>query len=256
MPCSDTSQRVESIESSMEPLSTDSFFSGGVRMRQHRRGYRFSIDAVILAGCLHPRPGDTVVDLGTGCGIIPIVLAFRRPGVRVWGVEVQEPLAALAAENVRANGMQPRVSILAADLRDIGAEAFGGPVDWIVSNPPYRRERSGRINPNAQRAVARHEIAMTLSDLVAAARRMLKTGGRLVVIYAAERIADLLFQMRSERIEPKWLRSIHSDRKSNARLILVEGVKNGGPGAALAPPLIIYDENGNYSKEICQLISP
>lgn len=249
-------RRAESIKSSMEPLTTDSFFNGGVRLRQHRRGYRFSIDALILAGCLNPRPGDTLVDLGTGCGIIPIVLAFRRPGVRVWGVEVQAPLAALAVENVSANGMQAQVGILAADLRDIGAEAFGGPVDWIVSNPPYRRERSGRVNPDDQRALARHEIAMTLADLVAAARRMLKTGGRLVVIYAAERIAELLVQMRSERIEPKWLRGIHSDRKSNARLVLVEGVKNGGPGVALAPPLTVYDENGNYTQEICQLLSP
>lgn len=240
----------------MEPVTLDTFFSGGLRLKQHRRGYRFSIDAVILAGYLHPHSGDKVVDLGTGSGIIPILLAFRRPGVRIWGVEVQESLAALAAENVRSNRMEPRVSILNADLRDIGADAFGGPVDWIVSNPPYRRGRSGRVNPDAQRALARHEIAMTLSDLVAAARRLLKTGGRLVVIYTAERIADLLFCMRSEHIEPKCLRSIHSGRQSNARLILVEGIKNGGPGVVLPPPLIIYDENGDYSQEIQSLMLP
>lgn len=246
----------ESSESEREPLTTDAFYGGGLRFKQHRRGYRFSIDAAILAGCLHPRPGETVVDLGTGCGIIPILLAFRRPGVRVWGVEVQDSLAALAVENVRSNGMENRVTILGADLRGIGADAFGGPVDWVVSNPPYRRSRSGRVNPNTQRALARHEIAMTLADLVETARRLLKTGGRLSVIYPAERAAELVFHMRSEHIEPKCLRSIHSDRQSNARLILAQGAKHGRPGAVLPPPLIIYDEDGNYSEETRALISP
>jgi tRNA1Val (adenine37-N6)-methyltransferase len=214
------------------------------------------MDAVILSGCLHPRPDETIVDLGTGCGIIPILLAFRRPDVRIWGVEVQETLAALAAENVCANGMESRVTVMGVDLRDISAGTFGGPVDWVVSNPPYRRSRSGRVNPNTERALARHEIAMTLPDLVGAARRVLKTGGRFVAIYAAERTAELLSQMRLEHIEPKYLRSIHSDRRSNARLILVEGVKDGGPDVVLPPPLILYDENGDYSKEVRSLISP
>ncbi len=254
--CSGASMPAELIEPGLEQLTTDTFFSGGIRLRQQRRGYRFSIDAVILSGCLHPRPGETIVDLGTGCGVIPILLAFRRPDVRVWGVEVQETLAALAAENVRTNGMQSRVTVLGADLRDLGADTFGGPVDWIVSNPPYRRSQSGRVNPNVERALARHEIAMTLPDLIGAARRLLKTGGRFVAIYAAERVAELLSQMRLEHIEPKCLRSIHSDRGSNACLILVEGIKNGGPGVVLPPPLIIYDESGGYSKEVRSLISP
>jgi tRNA1Val (adenine37-N6)-methyltransferase len=240
----------------MELLTRDTFFNGGIRLKQHRLGYRFSIDAVILAGGLHPRPGDTVVDLGTGCGVIPLILAFRHPGVRVWGVELQEPLATLAAENVCANEMSPQVTILRADLRDIGPDAFGGLVDWVVSNPPYRRGRSGRVNLEPQRALARHEIAMTLSDLVGAARRLLKSGGRLVTVYAAERITDLLLQMRLELIEPKCLRSIHSSWQSKARLILVEGVKNGRPGVTVAPPMVIYNENGSYAEELQALFSP
>jgi tRNA1Val (adenine37-N6)-methyltransferase len=239
----------------MQPLTRDTFFNGGIRLNQHRLGYRFSIDAVILAGGLRPRTGDTVVDLGTGCGIIPLILAFRYPGVRVWGVELQEPLATLAAENVRANEMHLQVTVLHADLRDIGPDAFAGPVDWVVSNPPYRRGRSGRVNPEPQRALARHEIAMTLPDLVGAARRLLRGGGRFVTIYTAERITDLLFQMRSALIEPKCLRSIHSGRQSKARLILVEGVKNGGPGVTVEPPLVIYNENGSYSEELQALLS-
>jgi tRNA1Val (adenine37-N6)-methyltransferase len=240
----------------MEPFTQDAILNGALWLKQLRRGYRFSIDAVILAGGLRPRPGDRVVDLGTGCGVIPLILAYRRFGVRVWGVELQEPLAALAAENVWANQMSPPVTILHSDLRDIGPDAFGGPVDWVVSNPPYRRRRSGRVNPEPQRALARHELTMTLPDLVGAARRLLRTGGRLVTIYAADRIAELLFQMRTQRIEPKYLRSIHSDRKSKARFILVQGVKNGGTGVVVAPPLVIYHEDGSYSEELQTLFSP
>jgi tRNA1Val (adenine37-N6)-methyltransferase len=237
-------------------MTADTFCGGGIKLRQPRSGYRFSIDAVILSGCLHPRPGDSIVDLGTGCGIIPILLSHRRPDVRVWGVEVQESLASLAAENVRVNGMESRVTVLGADLRNIGVDAFGGPVDWVVSNPPYRRRRSGRVNPNTERALARHEIAMTLPDLIAAARRVLKTGGRFAVIYAAERVAELVSQMRLEHIEPKSLRSIHSCHGSNACLVMVEGVKNGGPGVTLPPPMVIYDEDGGYSQEVRCLVSP
>ncbi|MCU0605655.1 MAG: methyltransferase [Desulfobacterales bacterium] len=239
-----------------EPPTTDTFFGGRVALRQHRRGYRFSIDAVILAGSLHPQPGDSLVDLGTGCGIVPILLCFRQPRVRIWGVEVQASLAGLAVENVRANAMDGQVRILNADLRDVGSDDVGGPVDWVVSNPPYRRGRSGRVNPDAQRAIARHEIAMTLPDLIAAARRLLKTGGRFAAVYAAERIADLLFHMRSAHIEPKRLRSVHSNRQSDARLILVEGVKGGRPGAIVAPPLILYDDDGSCSEAIRALTAP
>lgn len=247
--------RLASVATLGEPLTTDSFFDGAVCLRQQRRGYRFSIDAIILAGCLRPRRGDTVVDLGTGCGVIPILLAFRRPGVRVWGIEVQETLAGLAVENVRANGMERQITILGEDLRGLGADSFGGPVDWVVSNPPYWRSRSGRVNPDPQRALARHEITMTLPDLMAAVRRLLKTGGRFAAIYAADRITDLLYQMRSHHIEPKRLRSIHSDRQARARWVLVEGVRNGGPGVVLAPPLMVFDENGNYSQEVRGLMS-
>jgi len=247
--------QAESNLPDQDPLTNDIFLGGGIRLRQPRHGYRFSIDAVILAGSLHPRPGDSMVDLGTGCGIVPILLSHRWPSVRIWGVEVQAELAAVAVENVRTNAMEPQVTILNADLRDVSAGLLGGPVDWVVANPPYRRGRSGRVNPNCQRALARHEIAMTLPDLVAAARRLLKTGGRFVAIYGAERTADLLFHMRSGHIEPKRLQAIQPDPQSNARLILVEGIKDGKPGAALVPPLIIREGSGRYSTEIDKMFS-
>jgi tRNA1Val (adenine37-N6)-methyltransferase len=235
-------------------LTHDAFFQGRLHVKQQRRGYRFSIDAVLLAGAVAPRERDRVVDLGTGCGIIPLILALRHPDLRIWGVELQEDLAALAAENARDHGWGERITIVQADMRQLGAERFGGPVDRVVANPPYRRARSGRVNPEAQCAVARHEIAITLPELIATARRVLRTGGRFHVIYSAERAAELMAAMRAAGIEPKRLRSIHSSAGEDARLVTVEGVKAGRTGLVVSPPLRMYDEGGDYSAEVRALL--
>jgi tRNA1Val (adenine37-N6)-methyltransferase len=231
-------------------LTHDAFFHGRMRVKQPRRGYRFSIDAVLLAGEVAPRARDRVVDLGTGCGIIPMLLAFGHPDLRLWGVELQADLAALAAENIRDNGWADRVTILQTDMRRLGPERFSGSVDRVVANPPYRRDRSGRVNPDAQCAVARHEIAITLPELLVTAKRILKTGGRFHVIYSAERAAELLARMCAEGIEPKRLRSIHSAAGEDARRVTVEGIKAGRPGLTVSPPLVVYDEGGSYSTEV------
>jgi tRNA1Val (adenine37-N6)-methyltransferase len=234
----------------MDDVTQDSFFNGRIRLKQHRAGYRYSIDAVILASAVQLKPGETLVDLGTGCGIIPLILAFRHPGIRIWGVELQPQLAAVAEANIRENEMASQVTILHADMRDIGPQMAGTPVDTVVSNPPYRRRRSGRVNPDEQRALARHELAITLPDIVRVSRRLLKTGGRLIMIYTASRIADLLWHMRAEHIEPKRLRTIHSHAGRDASLVLIEGAKDAGPGMAVSPPLIVYAGPGSYSEEV------
>lgn len=240
----------------MDTLTTDTFLNGRIRVRQSRRGYRFSIDAVIVAGLVEPRPGDKVIDLGTGCGIIPLILACRHPNIKIYGVEVQEELAEIAALNVKENRMADRVAVICGDMKSLGHGMTSGPADIVVSNPPYRRPGSGRINPDGQRAVARHEIKVTLSDVVETAGRMLKLSGRFVTVYPAERMTDLLTRMRTAGIEPKFLRMIHSGRDTEAKLILVEGKKGGGPGVKAGPPLIIYRNNGSYSDEVEKMFLP
>jgi len=230
-------------------LTRDTFFNGRLQVKQHRMGYRYSIDAVILADRVRPKPGDQVLELGTGCGIISLVAAFRFPEAFFFGVEIQPELAAIAAENVRDNRLTRQINIVEADLKTVTLNQFPEPLDLVVCNPPYRRAAAGRINPNSQRAVARHEIETRLSDVAAAANRLLKTGGRFVVIYSAERLTDLLVALRSTHIEPKWLRCIHSRRQSEAKLTLLEGIKRGNPGLKIAPPLVIYNADGAYTAE-------
>jgi tRNA1Val (adenine37-N6)-methyltransferase len=228
-------------------VTADTFFNGRLKVHQARDGYRFSIDAVLLADAVHPKAGQSIIDLGTGCGIIPLILAFRYPGVVIHGVEMQTELAELADLNVTANGLQDRIQVIHKDVRRLNHDDTQGLGDWIIANPPYRRPLSGRINPNSQKALARHEIALDLAQLIQTAKRMLKTRGRLATIYPAERITDLLTGMRSAAIEPKWLRGIYSHEGEAAKLVLVQGVKAGRPGLTLAPPLVIYQDDGAYT---------
>jgi len=234
----------------------DTFFNGKVEVSQSSEGYRFSIDAILLAAAVHPKPGEVVMDMGTGCGVIPILLAYRNRHVHFLGIELQEALAKLAAQNVAANHMQDRIGIHHQDLRYLKSETVDGPVDWIVSNPPYRSANSGRLNPNSERAVARHEIHMQLADLMAACRRFLKTGGRFAVIYPAERMVDLLGEMRSAGIEPKWMQSIHARHGESAKLVLVKGMMRGRPGLRMAQPLMIYGADGQYTSAVKEMMTP
>ncbi|RLB98205.1 MAG: SAM-dependent methyltransferase, partial [Deltaproteobacteria bacterium] len=164
----------------MDNTTTDTFFNGQVTVKQSRTGYRYSIDAVILAGHVRPRPADRIVDLGTGCGIIPLIIGFRYPGVKLYGVEIQQDLADIARANVKANHLEKRVEILPADMRTLKPSIVSGPVDQVVSNPPYHRISTGRINPDSQRAIARHELKVTLEDVLKAAEAMLRTAGKFV----------------------------------------------------------------------------
>ena len=239
----------------MEPLTHDHFFNGNIVLNQPASGYRFSIDAVILAHLAGPLSGETVLDLGTGCGVIPIMLAYRHPDIRVTGVEIQPALAAAARQNVSANHLSRRVRILEADMRRLTLAEVDGPVDLVVSNPPYRRLNSGRINIHSQKAVARHEIKVDLEGLLATARRMLDLSGRLFVIYPCVRTVDLLKSMRAAGLEPKRLTLIHSNAASPARLVAVSGSKGGRPGLEVAPPLYLYREDGTYTRAVDAMFS-
>ena len=237
----------------MNALADDTFLNRRIQVRQSRSGYRFSIDAVILACHIAPYAEGTVLDLGTGCGIIPLILAYQNSKVRIYGIEIQEGLADIAGINVKENCMEDRITILCRDMKTLRRDMIPNPTDLVVSNPPYRKIRSGRINPNQERAIARHEIRATLSDVVETARRMLSLSGKFVTVYPAERMTDMLTEMRSAGIEPKFLRMIHSGRNTQAKLILVEGVRGGRPGIKIAPPLVIRHEDGSYTDEVSEM---
>lgn len=239
--------------SAADSQTTDTFFGGKLLFKQEAAGYRFSIDAVLLAHQVRPRTGERLLDLGTGCGIIPLILAYRHPDITAVGIEIQNELADLAISNVKANQMQNRIAVYCLDMRNLKPSMIGGPVDVVVSNPPYRSPNSGRLNPDAQRAIARHELKVRLTDVLATARRVLRTAGRFFTIYAAQRIAELFSQMHSAGIEPKYVRAVHSRLEEDAKLILVAGTKGARAGTTIGPPLVIYAGEGGYSEEVQQM---
>ena len=230
-------------------LTTDSLFDARLKILQKKKGYRFSMDAAILAHHVHLKASDVAADLGTGCGVIPLILALETPSVTIYGIEIQKDLAELASRNVKVNGMEASITIVHGDMKDLKSRLEPGTFDVVFSNPPYRKILTGRVNPEAERAVARHEIEATLSDVVSAAKLLLKPSGRFVVIYPAARAVDLLVRMRTFKIEPKRLRLVRPRQGSEAILVVAEGVKQGNPGLSVDPPLTIYTPEGSYTEE-------
>jgi tRNA1Val (adenine37-N6)-methyltransferase len=224
--------------------SIDDFMSGDLRLIQSRTGYRFSIDAVLLSEFVTIKQDDVVLDLGAGCGIIPLMLLLRRPAGRAYGLEIQWGLAYQTARNALLNGFSERMSVIMGDIRNPPLSASWA--DVVVCNPPYRRKDSGRINPDQQRAIARHEILASLDDILDTAKRVLRPKGRLAMIYPVERLNDLMIRMRGMGMEPKRLRIIYPGMESEAKLAMVEAYLGGRPGLKILPPLL---DQGEYSIE-------
>jgi tRNA1Val (adenine37-N6)-methyltransferase len=222
----------------------------GLRIIQNPNKFCFGIDAVMLANFATVKKGDTVVDFGTGTGIIPIILAGKTKASKIIGIEIQEDMAEMAQRSVAMNGLDDRVKVLAGDLKCACSLVGEGKADLVVSNPPYMNDGGGLKNPDSSKAIARHEILCTLEDIVKSAGRVLRNGGRLAMVHRTGRMVDVLLAMREGGIEPKRLRMVHSaiDRESN--LFLVEGAKEGGKFLKVSKPLVIYRQDGSYSEEI------
>ena len=222
----------------------DCFMDGRLKLIQSKDGYRFSIDAILLAEFVTIRQGDVVVDLGTGCGVIPLILLLTKLVGYAFGLEIQEELAGQAARNVLLNGFDDKMRVVLGDIKNhpIAEES----ADVVICNPPYRQVKSGRINPDPRRAIARHEIMASIDDILRAARSVLRKKGRLALIYSSVRLADILVRMRRFNLEPKKIQIIYPDLNSGAKLVLVEAILGGRPGLKISPPIV---GQGNWQNQ-------
>ena len=229
-------------------LTCDALFNNKLVIYQQKRGYRFSVDAVLLAGLTRVRRDDHILDLGTGCGVIPLILAYRNLGKRIVGLEVQPELVELAKRNVEVNGFCQKIRIHEGDIRQLSSDFQPGSFDLVISNPPYRRLQSGRVNPDGQQAVARHELKASAADVFKTASALLDHGGRLAIIYPATRLAYLLVTAHEYHLTPKQLTVIYSDADSKARLVHLECRKGAGEELRISPPFFIYREDRRYTE--------
>jgi len=213
----------------------DSFLDGKLQIIQSRQGYRFSVDALLLAEFVSVRSDDVVVDLGTGCGIISLFLAVKSKVGCIVGIELQEELASQAHRNAVLNKLEKKITIIRGDLRHLPmGPAFA---HIVVCNPPYRRKKSGRINPDSSKAIARHELSTKVNDILFAGKALLKEGGKLALIYPANRLAEIFAKMRIQDIEPKRLQIVFPNSHSHAKLAMIEGRLHGKSGVKILPPL-------------------
>lgn len=227
---------------------------GGLKFFQPKQGYRFSVDAVLLVDFIVVKPEGRLVDLGTGSGIIPLLASVLTPAREIVGLDIQERLVQLARKNVVYNQLEDRIHIVHGDLRQVAQLFRAGEFDAVCSNPPYRKVGTGRINPDDEQAIARHEISCQLRDLLAACKYLVKPGGKAFLVYLPERLSELLGQMGAYKLEPKNIRCVHSSETTTASLVLVEAQRDASPGMNILPPLFLYNQENEYTDEAKRIL--
>ncbi len=226
----------------------DTLLEGKLRILQPEKGYRFSVDALLLADFVRPTNAERIVEIGTGCGVISLLLAFHHPHLRIRAVEIQPELAEIATRNIALNGMETRMDVLCKDIRQLSLRDIGQPADRVVTNPPFYKAGSGRINPHSQEAIARHEMTATIQDIVQAASRLLRKGGRLDLIYCPDRLTELVNVLSAAGIEPKTMQFVHGNAGATARMVLVSGVRGGKAGGLIVrPPSFVSEKMVDHS---------
>ena len=228
----------------------DDLQRGGLRVIQRADAFRFGTDAVLLADFAAPRRHDRVCDLGTGTGIIPLLLYARENTISADAVEIQPDMADMAARSMAMNGLNEKIRVLPGDLRSIRTLLPHARYDLVTCNPPYGKAGGTLLNPDASKRLARHEESCAIEDVACAAAWLLQNGGRLCCVFPAARMIELSDAMRKYRMAPKRIRMVHSRVEKAAHLCLMEGMLDARPGLIIEPPLVIYDENNAYTPEL------
>lgn len=222
----------------------------GLFILQKRGSFRFGMDAVLLSNFVSVKKHQTVLDLGTGTGIIPILLSAKTEAKKIIGIELQPEIAEMAKRSVQGNDLTDKVEILQGDIRNLSTTLCAASFDVITSNPPYTRVGSGQINPEETKAISRHEIYCTLEDVLINGAKMLKPQGDFFMVHRPDRLTDVLEGMRKVKLEPKILRMVVPRVGDAPSLFLVKAIKNGNPGGLkIMPDLFIYDHKGEYTEE-------
>lgn len=234
----------------------DDLIRQDLKIIQNPASFCFSMDAVLLAHFATVRKGDKVVDLGTGSGVIPLLLTVRQKELQIKGLELQEEAAERAERSIWLNELQEKIQIIQGDLKRVTELLQVGQFDLVTCNPPYISPGHGLLNELDSITIARHEIMCTLEDVIREGSRLLSFKGRMALVHKPHRLVDILCLMRAHNLEPKRLRLVHPRPGRKPNMVLVEGLLGGGVELEVLDPLFIYGEDGEYTPELMRIYYP
>ncbi|MBD5520846.1 MAG: tRNA1(Val) (adenine(37)-N6)-methyltransferase [Lachnospiraceae bacterium] len=228
----------------------DDLQRNGYQVIQNPEKFCFGMDAVLLSGFVRVKAGSTLLDLGTGTGIIPILLEAKTQAAHLTGLEIQEESADMARRSVALNKLEDKIAIVTGDIKEAGNIFGAASFDVVTCNPPYMIGGHGLTNPDAPKAIARHEILCTLEDVVAQAAKVLKPGGNFFMVHRPFRLAEIMVLLHNYKLEPKRMQMVYPFVDKEPNMVLIEASRGGKPRMQIEKPLIIYKEAGVYMPEI------
>lgn len=228
----------------------DELQRNGYRIIQHTEKFCFGMDAVLLSGFVRAKEGERILDLGTGTGIIPILLEAKTKATHLTGLEIQAESADMAQRSVMLNGLEDKITIIEGDIKEADKLFEAASFDIVTCNPPYMIGQHGLQNPDAPKAIARHEILCTLEDVAAKAAKLLRPGGRFFMVHRPFRLAEIMTVLTRYRLEPKRMRLVYPYIDKEPNMVLIEASRGGRSRMTVEKPLIVYESPGVYTQEI------
>lgn len=232
------------------PERIDDLHRNGYKIIQNPEYFCFGCDAVLLTGFTKIKKNEVSMDLGTGSGVIPILLEAKTPGSHFTGLEIQEEMAEMARRSVALNGLTEKIDIHLGDIKKIKDNYKESSYDVVTSNPPYMNNGGGLKNAFSPKAIARHEVCLTLEDIISGACHLLRAGGRLYMIHKPHRLVEIFTLLRKYKLEPKTMRQVQPFIEKPPEMVMLEAIKGANPMLKVEPALIIYSENNVYTNEV------
>lgn len=237
----------------MENERLDDLQRNGLKIIQKTDGFCFGMDAVLLSGFASVKRGEKVLDMGTGTGIIPLLLSAKTEGEHFKALEIQKEIAEMAARSVALNHLEEKIEIVNGDIKEASRIFGAASFDVVTTNPPYMNDAHGLKNPTEVKAISRHEVLCTLDDVVREGAKVLKPGGRMYMVHRPHRLIEIITAMKQYKLEPKRMKMVHPFKDKEANMVLIEAVRGGGSWLKMEAPIVVYKEPGVYTDEIYEI---